>query len=61
MIVFAILPKETRPPSAQPMPEHRGEVHSREKEVPPMWSSCHPKSDEDMKECAELGKSLNRH
>ena len=25
-----------------------------------MWSSCHPKSDEDMKECAELGKSLNR-
>lgn len=60
MIVFAILPKETRPPSAQPMPEHKGEVHSREKEVPPMWSSCHPKSDEDMKECAELGKSLNR-
>lgn len=25
-----------------------------------MWSSCHPKSDEDLKECAELGKSLNR-
>ena len=25
-----------------------------------MWSSCHPKSDEDMRECAELGKSLNR-
>ncbi|MEA5018798.1 MAG: PadR family transcriptional regulator [Gordonibacter sp.] len=25
-----------------------------------MWSTCHPKSDEDMKECAELGKSLNR-
>ncbi len=25
-----------------------------------MWSSCHPKSDEDMKECAELGKSLSR-
>ena len=25
-----------------------------------MWSGCHPKSDEDMKECAELGKSLNR-
>lgn len=24
-----------------------------------MWSSCHPKSDEDLKECAELGKSLN--
>ena len=25
-----------------------------------MWSSCHPKSDEDLKEFAELGKSLNR-
>ncbi len=25
-----------------------------------MWSSCHPKTDEDLKECAELGKSLNR-
>lgn len=25
-----------------------------------MWSSCYPKSDEDLKECAELGKSLNR-
>ena len=25
-----------------------------------MWSSCHPKSDEELKECAELGKSLNR-
>ena len=25
-----------------------------------VWSSCHPKSDEDLKECAELGKSLNR-
>ena len=25
-----------------------------------MWSSCHPTSDEDLKECAELGKSLNR-
>ena len=25
-----------------------------------MWSSCHPKSEEDLKECAELGKSLNR-
>ena len=25
-----------------------------------MWGACHPKSDEDMKECAELGKSLNR-
>ena len=25
-----------------------------------MWSSCHPKSDEDLQECAELGKSLNR-
>lgn len=25
-----------------------------------MWSGCHPKSDEDLKECAELGKSLNR-
>lgn len=25
-----------------------------------MWSSCHPKSDDDMKECAELSKSLNR-
>ena len=25
-----------------------------------MWSSCHPKSDDDLKECAELGKSLNR-
>lgn len=30
----------------------KGEFH--------MWSSCHPKSDEDLKECAELGKSLNR-
>lgn len=25
-----------------------------------MWSGCHPKSDEDLKECAELGKSLSR-
>lgn len=25
-----------------------------------MWNSCHPKSDADLKECAELGKSLNR-
>lgn len=25
-----------------------------------MWDMCNPKSDEDLKECAELGKSLNR-
>ncbi len=25
-----------------------------------MWSTCHPKSDEDLQECAALGKSLNR-
>lgn len=25
-----------------------------------MWSMCHPKSDEDLNECAALGKSLNR-
>ena len=25
-----------------------------------MWSTCHPKLDQDLKECAELGKSLNR-
>ncbi|MEF9841907.1 MAG: PadR family transcriptional regulator [Raoultibacter sp.] len=25
-----------------------------------MWSSCNPQSDADLKECAELGKSLNR-
>lgn len=25
-----------------------------------MWSLCHPKSDHDTKECAELSKSLNR-
>lgn len=25
-----------------------------------MWSGCHPKSDEDLKECSELGKSLSR-
>lgn len=25
-----------------------------------MWSGCHPKSDADLKECAELGKSLSR-
>ena len=25
-----------------------------------MWSICHPRSDEDMKECAELGRSLSR-
>ena len=25
-----------------------------------MWGSCHPKTDQEMKECAELGKSLNR-
>ena len=25
-----------------------------------MSSGCHPRSDEDMKECAELGKSLSR-
>lgn len=34
--------------------------HLSEKRGPYMWSSCHPKSDEDLKECAELGKSLNR-
>ncbi|HAM15191.1 MAG TPA: hypothetical protein DCP91_04915 [Eggerthellaceae bacterium] len=25
-----------------------------------MWSACHPKSDEELAECAALGKSLNR-
>lgn len=25
-----------------------------------MWSGCKPKTDSDLKECAELGKSLNR-
>jgi DNA-binding PadR family transcriptional regulator len=25
-----------------------------------MWSTCHPKSDQELKECAELGKSLSR-
>jgi len=25
-----------------------------------MWSGCNPKSDSDLRECAELGKSLNR-
>ena len=25
-----------------------------------MWSSCHPKSDADLAECSELGKSLSR-
>lgn len=25
-----------------------------------MWSTCHPKTDGDLRECAELGKSLNR-
>lgn len=25
-----------------------------------MWSGCHPKTDEDLKECSELGKSLSR-
>ena len=25
-----------------------------------MWSSCNPKSDADLNECAELGKSLSR-
>ena len=25
-----------------------------------MWGTCHPKTDEEMSECAELGKSLNR-
>lgn len=25
-----------------------------------MWQTCSPKSDNDMSECAELGKSLNR-
>lgn len=25
-----------------------------------MWSSCHPKSDNEMNECAVLGKSLSR-
>ncbi|MCI9129073.1 MAG: PadR family transcriptional regulator [Eggerthellaceae bacterium] len=25
-----------------------------------MWSKCHPKSDEDLAECSELGKSLSR-
>lgn len=25
-----------------------------------MWSACHPKSDSDLNECAELGKSLSR-
>lgn len=25
-----------------------------------MWSGCHPRSDEDLRECQELGKSLSR-
>lgn len=25
-----------------------------------MWGSCHPQNDDDLKECAEIGKSLNR-
>ncbi|MEG0071712.1 MAG: PadR family transcriptional regulator [Raoultibacter sp.] len=25
-----------------------------------MWNSCNPKTDADLQECAELGKSLNR-
>ena len=25
-----------------------------------MWSSCHPKTDADLAECSELGKSLSR-
>ena len=25
-----------------------------------MWGACHPKTDEEMQECATLGKSLNR-
>lgn len=25
-----------------------------------MWSGCHPKSDNDLNECAQLGKSLSR-
>ncbi len=25
-----------------------------------MWNMCHPKSDEDLEECAELGRSLSR-
>lgn len=25
-----------------------------------MWSTCHPKSDGELRECAELGKSLSR-
>lgn len=25
-----------------------------------MWSSCNPKNDSEMRECAELGKSLSR-
>ena len=25
-----------------------------------MWSSCHPKTDEELAECSTLGKSLNR-
>ncbi len=25
-----------------------------------MWNMCHPKTDEDLKECSELGKSLSR-
>ena len=25
-----------------------------------MWGTCHPQSDDEMRECAEIGKSLNR-
>lgn len=25
-----------------------------------MWHACNPKSDDDLKQCAELGKSLSR-
>lgn len=25
-----------------------------------MWSACHPKTDSDLNECSELGKSLSR-
>jgi len=26
----------------------------------PMWTACNPKNENELKECAELGKSLNR-
>lgn len=51
-----------RPPSAQFLLPHGKTVRSCTEGIAmeQMWSSCHPQTEEELIECAALGKSLSR-